>query len=223
MRAAWEICIKDLRIELRTKYTITLMFLFAFIALLMFSFSTIPFSPTIEDMAPGILWFVFIFSGMLGISRAFVREAELGTLDGLRLAPVSAEAILLGKVAYNLILMFALEAVALPLFIVFLNYTVKGSVLALIIILAAGNLGFVVVASAISVLIIKARARELLLPVILLPLLFPVILNTILALREVMIYGGGLINTVGNVKIILAYTAVMAAISMLTFELAISE
>lgn len=223
MRPAWEICLKDLKIELRTKYTVTLMFLFAFIALLMFSFSTIPFSPTLDDMAPGILWFVFIFSGMLGISRAFIREAELGTLDGLRLAPVSAESILLGKVAYNLILMCVLEAVALPVFIVFLNYTVKGSILAVVIVLAVGNLGFVVVASAISALIIKARARELLLPVILLPLLFPVIVNTILALREVMIYGGGLINTLGNVKIILAYTVVMAALSILTFDLAISE
>jgi len=223
MKAALEICRKDLRIELRTKNTIILMLLFAFIALLMFSFSTIPFSPTLDDMAPGILWFVFIFSGMLGLSRAFVREAELGTLDGLRLAPVSAESIFLGKTAYNFTLMCVLEAIAFPVFLVFLDYPVRGSLLAAVLLLALGNLAFVVVASAISVLIIKARARELLLPVILLPILFPVIVNTILALREVMIYGGGLLNTVGNVKILLAYTVVMAAVSLLTFETAIGE
>ncbi|MEE9474338.1 MAG: heme exporter protein CcmB [Candidatus Hydrothermarchaeaceae archaeon] len=215
---------KDLRIEFRTKHTITSMLLFAGITLLVFSyiFQGV-YIQSLPDIGPGILWTIFIFTGMIGLSRAFVREKELGTLEGLKLSPVSPEEILTGKIVYNFILMLIVTVIVFPLFIVFLNFPVKGSAALALFLLALGNLGFVVVGSAISMIVMNARARELLLPVVLLPVLFPLIMASVGALNKVLVDGAGFINITGEVKIITAYTGIMLVISLLTFEYALEE
>ncbi|MEE9565092.1 MAG: heme exporter protein CcmB, partial [Candidatus Hydrothermarchaeaceae archaeon] len=176
---------KDLRIEFRTKHTINSMLLFAGITLLVFSYVVGIYVKSVPDIGPAILWLILIFTGMIGLSRAFVREKELGTLEGLKLSPVSPEEILTGKIIYNFILMLIVTVIVFPLFIVFLNFPIKGSVALALLILTLGNLGFVIVGSAISVIVMNARARELLLPVILFPVLFPIILASVMALNKV--------------------------------------
>ncbi|MFQ5975892.1 MAG: heme exporter protein CcmB, partial [Candidatus Hydrothermarchaeales archaeon] len=166
---------KDLKIEFRTKQTINLMFLFAFITLLMFSFTTEPFSATLQDVGPGLLWFVLLFTGMLGLSRAFTKEKELGTLDGLRLTPISNEDLLAAKVIYNLILVFLIEIIAFPIFLAIFNYPIKGSIILAIFILTLGNIGFIIVGSFMSALVMEAKTKDMILQVIVFPLILPIV------------------------------------------------
>lgn len=223
LKSVFTIVKKDLKIEFRTKHTINSMLLFACITLLVFSYIVGVYIKSVPDIGPGLLWLIFIFTGMLGLSRAFVREKELGTLEGLKLSPVSPEELLTGKIIYNFILMLTVMVIVFPLFIVFFNFPIKGSVALAIFLLTLGNLGFVIVGSAMSVLVMNARARELLLPVILFPVLFPVIIASVLALKKVLVDGAAFINITGEVKIITAYTAIMLVISLLTFEYALEE
>jgi len=155
---------------------------------------------------------------MLGLGRAFVKEKELGTFDGLKLTPMSSEEILAGKAIYNLALMLGIQSIIFPLFIIFFDFPIQGSV-----VLTLGNLSFVIVSSALSTLVLNARARELLLPVILLPVLFPVIVISVSALNRVLVGGEGFLNIFGEIKIILAYAVVMSVIAALTFDFALEE
>ncbi len=214
---------KDLRIEFRTKHTITSMLLFSGITLLVFSYVVGLYVKSVPDIGPAILWIILIFTGMIGLSRAFVREKELGTLEGLKLAPISPEEILTGKIIYNFILMLIVTVILFPLFIVFLNFPLEGGVGLSLFLLALGNLGFVIVGSAISVVVMNARARELLLPVVMFPVLFPVILASVMALNRVLVDGATFIDITGEVKIISAYAGIMLVISLLTFEYALEE
>jgi heme exporter protein B len=223
LKSVFTIAKKDLKIEFRTKHTITSMLLFAGITLLVFSYVVGLYVKSVPDIGPAILWLILIFTGMIGLSRAFVREKELGTLEGLKLSPVSPEEILTGKIIYNFILMLIVTVIVFPLFIVFLNFPIEGSVALALFLLALGNLGFVIVGSAISVIVMNARARELLLPVVLFPVLFPVILASVMALNKVLVDGAAFINITGEVKIIGAYTGIMLVVSLLTFEYALEE
>jgi heme exporter protein B len=199
------------------------MLLFSLLSILIFSYTVGVFITTVPEIGPGLLWLVFIFTGMLGLSRAFVREKELGTLEGLRLSPVSGTDILVGKIIYNFALLLVIEVIAFPLFLLFFNFPVRGSLLLAFFFLSIGNLGFAVVGSAMSALVLNARARELLLPVILFPVLFPVIIASILALKKILVEGATFINTFSEVRLIVAYTVMMAVIALLTFDYALEE
>ncbi len=213
---------KDLRIELRTKQTLTLMFLFAFITLFMFSFTTEPFSETLQDVGPGLLWFVLLFTGMLGLSRAFTKEKEQGTLDGLRLTPIGNGDLLAAKTIYNLILVLLIEVIAFPIFLAIFNYQIKGSFLLAVLILTLGNIGFIIVGSFMSALVMEAKTRDMILQVIIFPLILPIVIFTIQALRKVLIYGDPL-NKVGEVKLITIYIIIMTTLSLLLFDYILEE
>ena len=213
---------KDLKVELRGKETLNFMFLFSFISLLMFNFATDPYSATLTDVAPGFLWFVFIFTGMLGLSRAFIKEKERGTLEGLRLAPVSKEDILYAKIIYNLLLILCIQLIAFPLFIVLFNYSVKGSMVDAFITLTLGNVGLVVVGSFMSALVLSARNKELVLQIIALPILIPVIILTIISLRKVMLFAIPLLS-IGEIRLVASYVIIMSILSSLLFEYILEE
>lgn len=213
---------KDLRVEFRSKQTINFMVLFSFIILLMFNFATEPYSQTVKDVAPGFLWFVFIFAGLLGLSRAFIKEKDLGTLEGLKLSPITYSEILTGKIIYNLALMLIIELIAFPLFIVLFDYSIAGSVLDAVVILTLGIIGFVIVGSFLSAVIMSAKSRELVLQIVVLPLLLPIIIPTILALREVMIFATPL-SKIAEVKLIYFYIIIMTTLSSLLFGYVMEE
>jgi len=222
MRKSLFLAKKDLKIEFMSRHTLNFMFLFSFVVLLMFNFASDPFSASVIDVAPGLLWFVIIFAGLLGLSRAFIKEMESGTLEGLKSAPISGNEIFLGKIIYNLVLVLIIEVIAFLLFVVLFNYSIAGSTLAAFAVLTLGSMGLVIVGSFISAIILGARSRELVLQVIALPLLLPVIVPTILALREVMIYGKSLLN-IPEIRLILGYILIMTTLSLLLFEYVMEE
>jgi len=222
IKKALAIAKKDLRIEYRVKHTLVFMFLFSFITLLMFNFASSPYSASIKDVAPALLWFVLIFAGMLGISRAFIKEKEAETLEALEISPIKSEEILLGKVIYNLILIFLIELISFVLFVVLFNYNIKGSVFDAFFALTLGSFGFVLVTSFVSGVIISAKSRELILQIVAMPLLLPVIIPTILSLRKIMIDGASLF-AISEIRLIISYIAVMGVLSYLLFDYVLEE
>ncbi|MEE9610302.1 MAG: heme exporter protein CcmB [Desulfatiglandales bacterium] len=223
LRNAMLVAKKDLLVESRNRQTISFMFLFSFVILVMFNFAAEnPFAPAVREMAPGLLWLVFIFAGLLGLSRAFVKESETGTLEGLRLTPLGVNEILIGKMLYNLTLLLVIEVIAFPLFIALFNFTVVGSIIDAFIVLTLGIIGLVVVGSFMSAVILSASSKELILQIIVLPLLLPVIIPTVLSLRSVMIYGASLVE-IPEARLVVAYIIIMSTLSLLLFEYVMEE
>ncbi|MHC1569497.1 MAG: heme exporter protein CcmB [Candidatus Syntropharchaeales archaeon] len=211
---------KDLLLEFKSRETVNSMLLFAFLTLMLISFGTGASELIVREVGATLLWIILIFVGMLGVFRAFTSEEERGTLDGLRLAPISAESILMGKIVYNFIILFLVEVILFPLFIVMLDYPLEGSFITSFAILTLGVAGFTVVSTAVSALVLSARARELLLPVILLPIIFPLLSASIHALKSIL-NGGMLLNVRDDCVLIVIYIVLFLTVSLLTFEYAI--
>jgi len=206
-----EITRKDLKIEFRSKDTINFMLLFALVTSMMFSVSI----PVNEYVAPSLLWLIFMFVGMLGYSKAFLREVEQKTIDCLRIAPINPTSILIGKILYNMILMLLVQVIVLPIFIALFNLDVANPLL-LFISITLGNIGFVVVITFLSALVIKSRLRELLIPILAFPIVFPIISLTALAIKNALL--GDLTEIYEILLFIAGFSIVMFIVACLTFE-----
>lgn len=172
-RAALAVLRKDLRAELRTGETVPAMCLFAVTTLVVFHFA---FNrESVEgDLAAGILWVTVLFAAVLGINRLFVAEREQGGFDGFLLAPVDRTAMLVAKVVALLAFLVAVEVVTVPAFALLLLEPAPDP--RLIAVLALGDLGIAVVGTLTSALAVQTRARDLIVPIVTLPLLLPVII-----------------------------------------------
>ncbi|MBE8538728.1 heme exporter protein CcmB [Geoglobus acetivorans] len=208
-----KVAFKDLKIEFRTKNTVNFMFLFALLSIMLFS-------ATMENPDPAILWLVFIFAGMLGYSRAFLKEVETGTLEALKISPLPPTSILFGKIVFNGVLMLMIQALLIPIFIAVFSIYPKNLFLAVVSI-TLGNLAFVVISSSLSLLVIKSKARELLLPVLLFPVLFPVVLSTVQAFT--MAVNGNVEGISAPLSVIIAFTMAMIGVGYLTVDYALVE
>ena len=162
---------KDLRIELRAGDTLPAMLLFVLSTLVVFHFA-LP-EGTGDDAAYGLLWVAIVFTALLGLARAWVPEQEHGVLDGLVLAPSDRSAIWLGKTLATLAFLIAAQVVALPAFVLFfapLDLTALAGVL-------LADIGICAVGSLMAAMAAAGRSREVLLPVLVLPLAIPLIVG----------------------------------------------
>ena len=186
-RAALAVLRKDLRAELRTGETVPAMCLFAVTTLVVFHFA---FNrESVEgDLAAGILWVTVLFAAVLGINRLFVAEREQGGFDGFLLAPVDRTAMLVAKVAALLAFLVAVELVTVPAFALLLLEPAPDP--RLIAVLGLGDIGIAVVGTLTSALAVQTRARDLIVPIVTLPLLLPVIIAAASATGPLLADGG---------------------------------
>jgi heme exporter protein B len=178
-RAAAILLAKELRLEFRTRELLTTTVVFALIVIVLFSFA---FNPTVEESrryGPGLLWIAFLFAGSLMVNPSFAREQSNNTLDALRMAPISTFAIVLGKMVANLFFLALSELVLVPAFSIFYNVSLSGIVCRLLLVLFLGTLGLVVTGTVFSAISARARMRELLLPLLLLPILAPLLIAAV--------------------------------------------
>lgn len=168
---------KDLLLELRSRDIVLSALVFGFLVVVVFNFALKVSTERVTELAPGILWVAFAFAGTLAMSRAFVREREQGGLEGLLLAPVSRDAIFLGKVAVSFLYMLVIEAALLPVFAALLNFTGFTLTLAAAILLA--TLGFATVGTLFSAIAVQTRSREVMLPVLFFPIILPVLIGAV--------------------------------------------
>lgn len=167
---------KDLLVELRTKESVPAMALFSVSTFVVFHFGLD--RDTVEgDVAAGVLWVTMLFAAVLGINRLFVAEAEQGGFDGFLLAPVERTALLVAKALALLVFLAIVQLVAVPAFaILLLGPDVFQALPALLVVLVLADVGIAVIGTLVSALGIRTRARDLIVPILLLPLLIPVVL-----------------------------------------------
>jgi heme exporter protein B len=178
-RAATTILLKEVRAEFRARELLNTTFVFALVVVVMFSFAFDPTAAESRRFGPGLLWIALLFAGSLMLQPSFAREHANDTLDALCLAPVSPFAILLGKILANVIFLGACEVLLLPIFAVFYNVALIPVLGRLVFVLALGTFGLAVTGTVFSAIAAQARMRELLLPLLLLPVLVPLLLASV--------------------------------------------
>jgi heme exporter protein B len=176
LRASRVLFTKELRTEFRARELLTTTVVFVLLVIALFSFTFDPTSTESRRFGPGLLWLAFLFAGSLMLQPSFLREQTNDTLAALRLAPIEPFAILLGKIVSNLFFMLLAELLLLPIFAVLYNVPVLGEFGPLLLVFVLGTLGVATVGTVLSAISTHARMRELMLPLLLLPVLTPVLI-----------------------------------------------
>jgi heme exporter protein B len=216
-RRAWIVLWKDLLTERRSKETFNALLFFALLLLFLFQFALGDDRERLAAALPGLLWLGFILSGLVGLGRAFLSEREHDCWEGLVLAPGDKSAIYLGKVGGNLLLMLVVEAIILALFTVFFNVDVAGHLGALVAVVVLGTVGVAAVGTLFAAMTANVRAREVLFPVLLLPILVPVLLGAVKATEAVLV--GQPLGTVTRwLQLLGAADVVYLTVGILTFD-----
>ena len=168
---------KELLVELRTLESVPGMSLFAVTTFVVFHFA-LNRNSVEGDLAAGILWVTLLFAAILGINRLFVADADQGGFDGFLLAPVDRSAMLIAKALTLLSFLVVLELVAVPAFgLLLLGPSLGGAMPDLLLTLALGDLGIAVIGTLVAALAVQTRARDLLGPLLALPLLVPIVIG----------------------------------------------
>lgn len=175
-RAAMTLLAKELRCEFRTRELLTTTIVFVLMVVVQFSFSFDPSDAEARRFGPGLLWIAFLFAGSLMLHPSFAREQANDTIYALRLAPVDPFAVLLGKILANFLFLMLAELLLLPVFGVLYNVRLLPVLDRLLLVMVLGTLGITVTGTVFSAIAAQARMRELLLPLLLLPVLTPVLL-----------------------------------------------
>jgi heme exporter protein B len=174
--AAGAILRKDLLLELRTKESVPAMTLFALTVYVLFHFG-LDRDSLDGELASGVLWVTLLLAAVIGVTRLFAAEREQGGIEGLLLAPVDRTALFVAKAAGLFVMLTIVELVAVPAFgLLLLGPGLGGTLPELPVILALGNAGIAAVGALVSALAAETRARELIVPLLLLPLLVPVLI-----------------------------------------------
>ena len=176
LRASWIVARKDLAIEFRTRTAFFSALVFALLGLTIFYFAWDATAVAAIDLAPGVLWVIFTFSGLLGLQRSFGVEQADRAMDALLAAPVEREAIYLGKAFANLLFVIGVQAITLPALVLFYNLPIGDVILPLAGIALLAAIGLVAVGTLFSSMAVNTRMAELLLPMLSLPFFVPIVM-----------------------------------------------
>jgi heme exporter protein B len=196
------------------------MFVFALLAVIIFDFAFELRVPNMQMVAPGIIWVAVSFAGTLGLNRAFVIEMDKGSLAGLLLAPVDRSAIYFGKMLGNLVFMLVVEAILLPLVMVLFNLPLL--TWEQIAVLLLGSYGFAAVGTTFAAIAVNTRAREVMLPVLLFPVLVPVLVAGV-KMTGGLLDGESLASLSNWLRLTLIYDVGFTVVSYLTFGYVVEE
>jgi heme exporter protein B len=217
VRRAAAVVWKDLLVERRSKETLNALVFFSLLLLFVFQFTLGPDRERLGAALPGLLWLGFVLAGLLGLGRTFVAERENDCWEGLILAPGDKSAIYVGKLVGNLLLMLVVEALLLLLFAVFFNVDLVRVLPRLAAVVALGTIGLAAVGTLFAAMTAQVRARELLFPVLLLPVQVPLLLGTVKATEAVLL--GETLGMVGHwLRLLAAADVVYVAVGVLTFD-----
>jgi heme exporter protein B len=217
VRRAFIIAWKDVLVERRSKETVNALVFFSLLLLFIFQFALGPDRDRLGQALPGLLWLGFLLSGLLGLGRTFLVERDNDCWEGLLLTPGDKSAIYLGKLAGNLLLIFSVEALVLLLFVIFFDLDITAALPSLTLVIALGTVGLAAVGTLFAAMTASVRARELLFPVLLLPVQVPVLLGTVKA-TEAALAGEPLSSVAHWIKLLAAADVIYVVIGLLTFE-----
>jgi heme exporter protein B len=212
---------KDLLTEWRVRDRVIAMGVFSMLVVITFHFA-LPAGTgeQIEANSAGLLWVAFVFAALLGLNRSFAQELENDAFAGLALAPVDRGAIFLGKAAANFVLTGVVQVLTAVVFAVVFGLDWLGFAPSLAAIVALGSFGICSIGTLFSAMAVRTRYREVLLPILLLPALFPVLAGAVRGTSEVL-SGGGL--PFEAVQLLLVIDGIYATVSYLVFEYVLDE
>ena len=222
-RAVGALLRKDLRVELRTFESIPAMTLFAVTTFVLFHFGLD--RPTIDgSLAAGVLWVTLLFAAVLGQNRLFVAEEEEGGFDGFLMAPVDRTALFVAKAIGLFLFLSVVELVALPaFFILLLGPNPVGAIPELVLLLALTNAGLAVIGTLVASLAIRTRARDLIGPLVTLPLLIPVVLGASKASAPLFAAGGAEALPGKWLLVIAAYDLLMGLVAYGVYDFLLED
>ena len=220
LSTAWVLVWKDLVQEWRSRDVLTSMFAFAVLSLFIFNYA-LELSPIDRaEIAPGLIWVVMVFAGTLGLNRSFAAEQDQGSFEGLMMAVPELSVIYLAKMITNLLMMFGLAILVIPIYSLLYNQSLFD--LRFFGVLMLGAWGYSAAGTLISSMTVQTRMRDLLLPVLLFPLLLPV--------NMAVVKSGSAIIAVSSVpefqswiNLLLVYDVIMTVVSIMVFEYVIRE
>jgi heme exporter protein B len=222
LRDAWAVGRKDILIEFRSRTAFLSTAVFTVLVLLVFNFGRDPTAVAAVDLAPSVLWVTFTFAAMLALNRAFQLELENQALDGLLLSPASRTSLYLGKLLANLVFVGVIEALGLPLFVLFFNVSLGAALGPLIGIVALATVGFVAVGTLFSAMVVRTRFAELMLPMLLLPFLLPPLIGAVQVTAK-LLAARPLSEVAGWLKLLAAYDIAFVTVATLLFPYTVEE
>lgn len=222
LRLALVIAGKDIRMELRSRTSLLSAAVFAALMLLVQNFARDPTAVSTLDLAPGVLWVTVAFAAVVAMNRAFTVERENAAFDGLLLAPLPREVLYLGKYLANLVFVLVVEAITLPLFVLFFNVGLGDALPGLLAALLLATIGFVAVGTVFSAMVVKTRFAELMLPILLLPFMVPPLIFAVKTTVP-LFAGRPLSEVLPGLRFLAIYDVVFLTLALLLFPAVVDE
>jgi len=216
---------KDVIRELRMREMLVSMFLFVMLALVIFHYAFgVDEDTDLTSFTGGMLWVTFIFAALLGLNRSFAQEKDEQCLDGLLLCPVDRVTIFFAKMTGNLVFLLIIQAVSVPLFTLFFierSYAADLGLFLLVLLLA--DLGICTIGTLLATISMNTRARDLLLPIVFLPLIVPVLIAATSATTAIFADGADLGGLAATLGFLAAFDAIFMVAAYGTYDFAIGE
>ena len=219
---AWLIARKDLAIEFRTRSAFFSAVVFSLLSIVIFYFAWDVTAVAAIDLAPGVIWVIFTFSGLLGMHRSFGVEQPDRAIDGLLASPVARESIFLGKAIASLVFVVAIQTIAIPAVGFFYNLPLADVALPLAGIAFLAAVGLVAVGTLFSAMAVNTRLAELLLPMLALPFFVPIVLPAAQATAKLM-SGRPVGDAVAWLKLLVAFDIVFVVACTLAYPFTLEE
>jgi heme exporter protein B len=223
LRTVWLVTRKDLLIEIRSREIIYTTLFFAVSCVLVFAFGFVRDGRPVEDAAAGILWIAIAFSGTLALGRAFERERQSETLRALMMAPVDRPALYIGKLIGVLLLLAVVEAIVVPLVALMFQAPMFAHPVLMAGLLASGTIGFAAVGTLFAAMLVRARSRDVLLPILLYPITIPVIIGGVRGTSALLQTDVDLPIATAWLSMLVFFDVVFITLALWTFEPSMSE
>ena len=214
LRHTWAHLAKDLRIEWRSRDSVTSMLFFSLLVVVVFSFAFEPTAAMSRQVAGGILWIVLLFAATSALNQSWTREQRNHVLDAQRMTPASASALFLGKALANFLFVTVVELILAPIFTVFYNLHALGQPLLLLLVLPLGTWALVSNGTFFAALGLRTRNREMMLPLVLFPISIPALLAMIQATTGILT---GEFDPVLWIKLLAGYDIIFTTVCLLLF------
>jgi heme exporter protein B len=220
LRALGAVVWKDLAAELRSRELLTSMLVFALLVILIFNFALELDAKARATVTSGVLWVTFAFAGTLGLNRSMAIEKDRGCMDGLLLAPVDRSAIYFGKTVGNLIFMFIVEIIVLPVYSILYNTNLF--IPGLIGVVILGSIGYVAVGTLLSTMAVQTRTRDVLLPILLFPVIIPLMIAAVKASTG-FLQGIEMAEITPWLNLLIVYDIIFTAVAFMVFDYVVEE
>jgi heme exporter protein B len=223
LRTALLVMRKDFTIEAKSREILYTTLLFALSCVLVFSIAFVKEGEPLEDAAAGILWIAVAFAGTLALGRTFERERYGETLRALLLAPAPRAAIYVGKMLGIVLLLAVVELLLVPLVAVLFHAPMFAEPLLLAALLASGTLGFSAVGALFAAMLVRARTRDVMLPILLYPMTVPVMIAGVRGTAAVLQSPADTASAVMWIVLLASFDVVFVTVALWTFEPVMTE